>query len=272
MDRRQFFQLFKAASCSYLVLRVAGCTATGTAKVLAEDPNSLLVYDLIMQGFSNPDGEYLGDNGTLLASQIRDDQTVTLPYVQDDDGHTFTLTPDHFAALMRGETVTVITTIARDHNHQVHIDPANHAPGSAPLTVEVDGEGRPVGNASGNAGTATSATTTTITSASANSSAGEARLFAGLSEGQQPNLFVSGTKEMVEGSVEYCVDDPDDCDAEESLWQTMSRSSRKDIAVFVSDDVLGVDPTQESEVPVSVRGQAQSDGQLVTLLLNLVGR
>src|SRR4051812_11596861 len=128
MDRRYFVQLLKGASCTYMTLRITGCglTHTDDAKIAADDANAVLVYDLIMDGYSTLGSGRLGENGTLKATQIRDFKPITLNYIQDADGHTFKLTSDDFRKLLKGQTVSVLTTVNNGHNHEVRIDPKNH--------------------------------------------------------------------------------------------------------------------------------------------------
>jgi hypothetical protein len=58
--------------------------------------------------------------------------------VQDPHGHKFTLTPNHFAKLRKGQTVDVLTTIALGHRHIVRINPARKVATSQPITMPVE--------------------------------------------------------------------------------------------------------------------------------------
>jgi hypothetical protein len=151
MDRRRFVvKLCVSLGLTSLAVRLIGCGQAPTkaaASSLRDDESTrtVLVYDLVMEGWSTLGSGYLGDNGILRAAQIRAFTALDLEYVQDPHGHVFALGEENFAALLRGEETRVLTTYALDHRHEVRIKPSRRVTGSTPLEVVVDADGRPVG-------------------------------------------------------------------------------------------------------------------------------
>ena len=294
MDRRHFFKLSYSASATYLVLRLTGCKQAADGSLVRGanyDANSVQVYDLTMKGLGYPDGEYLGDNGTLKASMIAAHQEVTLPYVQDDHGHVFTLKPEDFSALLLGKSVQVVTTVALDHQHYVTIDPADRDLSSSPVTLAIDGSGNPVTPGAGGGQPPTQPTgqqpvtqqppqPVTVTQPVSQPqpinqppppAAGRDQGFAGLSEAQQPYLYVSSSTQLQDGTVQFCLASPDQCNANPTLWNQMQRTARTDKQIYVSGDTLGLDQVAPGTYPVTVRATAQ-DGHLVQFVLNLISK
>ena len=258
IKRREFFKLMASASSAYCVLRLTGCgpasPASGAALCASvyDGDGTVTMYDLVMEGWSTLGSGFLGDNGTLPATTIKANVEVTLDYVQDDHGHKFTLTPDHFLQLRKGEKIQVDTTVALDHYHHVVIDPAHRAPGGVGLVMPIDPTAPVVPPGQSNPKT-------------------EEKMYAGLSDDQAPNLYLSGSAEMDDTSVQYCLDVPAKCDADETHWQTLHRATRTDKQVFISDRALIVDAAN-GELPFSVRGKRKSDGALLKFLLKLVAK
>ena len=65
---------------------------------------------------------------------------ITLDFWHGHNGqlHRYTLEPAHFAALERGERVTLVTTIVEDHQHMLFIDPIDETyrvPGAPDVDV-----------------------------------------------------------------------------------------------------------------------------------------
>lgn len=254
MNRREFARFLRSASSSYLLLRVTACSPVGSrGHTSGDEPKEVLVYDLLMEGYSGrpfPLGERLGPNGVLKADAIRDFKTVTLPYVQDSDGHKFTLTAEHFAALLKGKSVTVTTTEAGGHVHEVRIDPKRTT--GKPLKVYVDQDGKPVDSQSGNAGASD-------------------QLFVALDGNEKPQVYVTSSAELDEGSVQICFDAPAECQKNDQLWHGMHRHTpRVDKQIMASNESLGLDAAGGGEVLLSIRGKRKKDGTLLKAVMKLV--
>lgn len=73
------------------------------------------------------DGSYGPLTGTITVAQILAGATVELDFWHGHGGqlHRFTLTGEHFAALLRGERVDLMTTVVEDHQHQLFVDPTD---------------------------------------------------------------------------------------------------------------------------------------------------
>ena len=147
-SRRMFLQILSATGA---FVSVAACRVSeGESGTLADpvtpttpgtdDPEIIMVslQDILTEGWSTLGSGFLGFNGPLKAQLIKDNKTVTLPYVQDPHGHTFTLTPAHFAELRKGKIVDVTTTLALGHRHIVRINPARIVAGSPILKMPVE--------------------------------------------------------------------------------------------------------------------------------------
>lgn len=252
MKRREFFKLMASTSASYMVLKLTACgpaaAGEGALRVDVKDGDTVVIYDMEMEGWSTLGTGMLGPNGTLKAGVVEANKTITLDYVQDPHGHKFTLTPEHFTKLRKGQPISVFTTKADDHYHEVRIDPRkNRIPGSAGITMPVD-------PAAGGAGDSSS----------------KASGYATLDE--KDKLYVAGTEDLDEASVEYCQDTPENCDDDTGSWNPMKRyAARRDKQIFVSDDILTLDDAK-SELPLSVRAKTKKDGVALRLLLKLVGK
>jgi hypothetical protein len=63
--------------------------------------------------------------GVITVAQAVAGTTVTMDFWHGHNGqqHRFTLEPSHFAALARGERVTLETTTVDNHSHQLFVDP-----------------------------------------------------------------------------------------------------------------------------------------------------
>lgn len=240
MDRRNFSKLVASAGVLCVSIQVVGCgespeAAAQGSTLKADGTGSIQVWDLTMEGWSNLGSGFLGNTGTLKAKQIAAGVQITLNYVQDPHGHTFTLTAGHFKQLLRGEAVDVITTEAEGHDHRVHIDPKNHAPGSTPLTIPLD-------------------------------SGVVEKLWANLPEGERQSLYVASSAELVDDSVEYCMDAQAACDANPSLWKRMARHALRQDKQIYKTDALSL---SGSEQLVSVRGTNKKDSKLLKFVLKL---
>jgi hypothetical protein len=147
MDRRSLLKALGAAGAVGVATRLVGCGSleSPVTSTLKEGTRRVLVYDLVMEGWSTLGSGYLGDNGILRATMIRDFQDVTLNYVQDSHGHKFDLTQADFAKILLGEQVNVLTTYRLEHRHEVRIKQTRRVPNSQPIEVEIDETGRPVG-------------------------------------------------------------------------------------------------------------------------------
>jgi len=113
---------------------LSGCGVPSTS-LLKEDDEEKKMYDIFMEGWSTLGSGYLGKNGKLSAELIKKNQKITLNYIQDSHGHKFTLLPEHFYKLFKGEKVEVLTTEALQHKHRVIIDPKKQDKSSTPVIV-----------------------------------------------------------------------------------------------------------------------------------------
>lgn len=147
MDRRSLLKALGMAGAATLAPRIVGCgPVEGTASTLKDGPTRrVMVYDVVMEGWSTLGSGYLGDNGVLRAATVREFKNVTLDYVQDPHGHKFELTQDDFAKMLLGQQVNVLTTYRLDHRHEVRIKQTRRVPNSQPIEIEIDENGRPVG-------------------------------------------------------------------------------------------------------------------------------
>jgi hypothetical protein len=249
MDRRKFIATAANAGWGLVGLGLAGCGQqspqdSGALVTAQRDASGTVkMYDIVLKGYSNFSGTLLGDAGVLHATQVRDNRDVTLPYEQDDDGHTFQLTTEHFAALKRGESVSVDTTVNNDHNHKVVVDPRNRLPGSQAIDIPVGDGGE------------------TVT------------VYALVTDDEEhPDLYVSGSAELDEASVQYCLDTTARCDADESLWHAMRRHApRTDVQIFRSEQQLSLDKSATDQL-LNLRGKAKSDSRALRFLLRLVNQ
>ena len=67
--------------------------------------------------------------GTITVAHVIAGTTVTLDFWHGHGNvlHRYTLTPMHFAALKRGEKITLTTTTVDGHEHNLFIDPRDEA-------------------------------------------------------------------------------------------------------------------------------------------------
>ncbi len=248
MQRRKFFQLVASASASYMVLQITGCGSAddGVARVTIADGDSVVMYDIDMEGWSTLGSGFLGGTGVLAATKIQDAKEITLDYEQDPHGHKFTLTREHFLMLRRGEKISVLTSEAQGHHHEVRIDPKNKVQGSQGVTMPVNPD-----------------------AAGVDATGGE-KMYAALESKDPSKLYVAGSAEMDEASMQYCAETKAKCEADASLWRSMRRhAARQDKQIFASDDVLSFGASSK-EQPVSVRGKRKSDSKVLTFLMKLV--
>jgi hypothetical protein len=78
--------------------------------------------------------------GTIRVAQVIAGVVITLDFWHGHGGqlHRFTLEPPHFAALLRGERITVGTTMVDGHAHTLFIDPVDEryrVPGAPDIAV-----------------------------------------------------------------------------------------------------------------------------------------
>lgn len=121
---------------------ITSCRARTDAQLREDSGEAASLRDIKMLGYSAYSGDLLGENGLLKAEVIEAAKQITLPYIQDDHGHMFNLSPENFAAIKSGTVVEVMTTEAQGHHHKVVIDPANvvirdHANGGSELDQQI---------------------------------------------------------------------------------------------------------------------------------------
>ena len=132
MKRRKFI---KAGGKSALAL----WTVSLNVSVFTDDADAAEAFDLIIDGYSMFDGDYLGKAGELKATQIAAMQPLTLPYLQDSHGHKFDLTREDLVALLSNQVVEKETTVMLNHNHKVKIEPTKKAnPSQQGLAVDLN--------------------------------------------------------------------------------------------------------------------------------------
>lgn len=247
-NRREFYRLITLGSLGVLSLRLTGCgpsqsnsrTYSSDEPEQSQTPYTIVVYDLMMYGYSNFSGDRLGKTGVLKATTIRDGQSVTLPYTQDGDGHKFTLTATEFDALKAGKKVAVDTTVNNGHNHKVVIDPAIKAPNAQ--SVEI-----------------------TDPTGQTNES-----IFVTIEEQDEPHLYMQGSQQLDPTSAEYCLAPKLACDQDATLWQkTAIHQDDASRQVLVSEKGLVLNSNQ-TEIPLMVRGRTKADNKLIEMVLKLM--
>ena len=80
--------------------------------------------------------------GIVTVDHIVAGATITLDFWHGHNGiqHRWTLEPHHFAALKRGERITLTTTTVEDHAHTLFVDPVDESyrvPGAPDVLVTV---------------------------------------------------------------------------------------------------------------------------------------
>lgn len=126
LGRRGFFRAVAGGGTLLWALRVqVAVFAVGRAG----EARAEKVYDLVMECWSTLGGGRLGSQKEpLTAGQIIAGKAMPgIVYNQDDHGHTFDLTEQHMKDLLGGRVVSVITTEAQGHTHEVRIDPQDRA-------------------------------------------------------------------------------------------------------------------------------------------------
>lgn len=75
------------------------------------------------------DGSYGPLTGIITVAHAVAGETLTMDFWHGHGGvqHEFTLEPMHFAALKRGERVTLETTIVDGHSHMLFVDPTDES-------------------------------------------------------------------------------------------------------------------------------------------------
>lgn len=249
IDRRSFARAISLSGLAYLGFRLTGCGPVGADSRVAEDGSTVVgatvtMQDLQMEAWSIYGSGQLGFTGVLKASQIKDNQTLKIKYSQDPDGHDFELTPEHFLKLRRGEAIKVLTSEAQGHMHEVRIDPIkNRVPGGESITMPVDPN--------------------VVVPPSE-------KLYATFDGSETPNLYVAGSEELKDGSLEYCVAAKDSCDADTTLWRRMkAHGANPARQIFVSEESLRFDPLV-SETPMSMRARTKAADKLVRALVKVV--
>jgi hypothetical protein len=91
-------------------------------------PDVVTMHDTYAQALYF-DGSYGPLTGIVTVAHAVAGQTLTMDFWHGHGGlqHRFTLEPMHFAALRRGERVTLETTIVDGHAHMLFVDPTDEA-------------------------------------------------------------------------------------------------------------------------------------------------
>ena len=108
----------------------AGCDA---GVVFMHDTNAQALY---LDGTLGP------LTGVIYVDYVIDGVELTLDFWHGHNGiqHRWTLEPHHFAALKRGERITLTTTTVEDHAHTLFVDPVDESyrvPGAPDVLVTV---------------------------------------------------------------------------------------------------------------------------------------
>lgn len=88
------------------------------------------------------DGTYGPLTGVVEVAYVMAGAAITLEFWHGHGGvqHRFTITPEHFEALKRGERVTITTTTVDGHEHTLFIDPLDEdyrVPGAPDVDVSL---------------------------------------------------------------------------------------------------------------------------------------
>ena len=249
MQRRDFCQLLVSTSFLFVFTRLTGCkVATVGSNRLTDDTQTVMMNDIQLIAMYM-DGTQGPVTGVLKVSQILENKPTTHKHF-DSHGHTFTLTPEHYAKLKKGEQFKVETTEAESHTHLVLVSPKNKVPGSVAVAVPVNP-------------TPGQTPTPTQTPDPAQ------KIVAALEEKDTPKLYAASTTELDESSVEFCVDTADRCRKDTTLWHPMHREAlRPEKQIFVSNSSLTLDQTSKS-YPLMIRGKSKLDAKVIERLLKL---
>ena len=90
------------------------------------------------------DGTYGPLTGVISVAYVMAGAAITLEFWHGHGGvqHRFTIAPEHFASLKRGERVTITTTTVDSHEHTLFIDPLDEdyrVPGAPDVDVPIGG-------------------------------------------------------------------------------------------------------------------------------------
>ena len=117
----------------------ASGTAPGIDAAPGCDAGVVMMYDTYAQALYM-DGTYGPLTGVITVEYVLAGIEITLDFWHGHGGqvHTFTLLPEHFEMLKRGERVDLATTEVDSHHHTLFIDPADpeyRVEGSPPVPV-----------------------------------------------------------------------------------------------------------------------------------------
>lgn len=115
---------------------------TGAADAAADAARpTVRMYDTFAQALYF-DGGYGPFTGVVRAAYLAAGVAVTIDFWHGHGGrlHRYTVTPVHYAELVRGRRVYLETTVVDDHAHRLFVDPADlrwRVPGATPVEVPV---------------------------------------------------------------------------------------------------------------------------------------
>jgi len=103
------------------------------------DADHVVMYDVHAQALYF-DGSHGPTTGIIRVDWVIEGDAVELEFWHGHGGvsHRFTVSPEHFEALKRGERVTLETTEVDSHSHELFIDPVDPAyrvDGASPVRV-----------------------------------------------------------------------------------------------------------------------------------------
>ncbi len=121
--------------------------APGDAPPIAPDAapdaprRTVKMYDTYAQALYF-DGGYGPFTGVVRAAYLAAGVAVTIDFWHGHGGrvHRYTVTPAHYAELVRGRRVYLETTVVEDHAHRLFVDPVDlrwRVPGALPVDVPV---------------------------------------------------------------------------------------------------------------------------------------
>jgi len=114
---------------------------TADAALPGCDAGTVMMYDTNAQALYM-DGTYGPLTGVIYVDYILANEELTLDFWHGHGGqiHKFMLKPEHFAALKRGERVTITTSEVDSHMHTLFIDPTDpfyRVAGADPVAVSL---------------------------------------------------------------------------------------------------------------------------------------
>ena len=205
-NRRDLIQLSSQFIGTLAVLKLSGCgpVSGNLSRLQAEEKYT--VKDM----YSHDAGSRGFKGYTLKAEDIAKGEPVTLYLTEGNPNrgghrHAFVVGKEHFKDLIKGKKITMKTEKAAGHDHTVVIDP-NYNPSNA-NSVEISAsqfEDRPQENPIPK----------------------NHELKLAVSDSDQPVIYLSSEKDILDGSAEYCIGSNEECGSSPARWLKMELESR----------------------------------------------